>query len=725
MFCERCSPFWMLVVLLLAVPGTGARADETALLAAVPVGQYDWPSIDSIRVDHGYYNAEIDTCRITVYLTNPIANHTFNWDLFLRLYRDLVGYDYSFPSQPVTLAPGQTEIELIWYDPEAPDGFEYDLEAWLQDPESRGNLVTNGNFSSGLSGWTLHNNNPPGYGVEVTTLGESDPDNEAHVYSTQYNTYGIQPEMVQRVNLSPSSESVVHLRFKMHTDDIMWGYGIARIYIRTDRGGEYTFWHSTVAPPPNSSTHHYWPIMDSNWHERKIYLRDLPQGVDQWIEIGARAELQCGMPYCMAETDIYLDDIGAYDSDDPTLDEYLAGFVKTDMSTQYIGDYTVALRECVSETFPDMGLIEDAIPLLQTVHVWDRFHTDICAAAVYQQIGNDTARDVAASMAAYRLFEPVLTYLSLAHAAVKASVLDVVGHGIMHALRNSVLERLEDQLLGRGLDFPQVAADVSAGLRDPDGDWRPGVDCLFLGPLDVSLSVLDGGGQVRGSCTAETLGVTRCVVIPLLGDSLLLASLDEGARVLTELDSVCATDSLCLSAVARSDGYVSLHLMHRQPPDPTIVQIYNLPLQAGDRLMVNLIGPGGMQSSYAFRLDRGGDGSIDSVITRGAASGLGEEEQDSPAAPWLAVAAPVDPSGRVTIRFGIPMRMRGTDVELAILDVGGRVVRTLRPAPRHRGASTIVWDGLDSNGCPVASGVYLCRLAWGGNHLVTRTVLIR
>jgi hypothetical protein len=62
---------------------------------------------------------------------------------------------------------------------------------------------------------------------------------------------------------------------------------------------------------------------------------------------------------------------------------------------------------------------------------------------------------------------------------------------------------------------------------------------------------------------------------------------------------------------------------------------------------------------------------------------------------------------QTTIAFSIKARMH---VEVAIYDVGGRLVRTLANETRAAGAYEITWDGRDDNGQAVASGVYFYRL---------------
>jgi len=79
-------------------------------------------------------------------------------------------------------------------------------------------------------------------------------------------------------------------------------------------------------------------------------------------------------------------------------------------------------------------------------------------------------------------------------------------------------------------------------------------------------------------------------------------------------------------------------------------------------------------------------------------------------------------AGSAEIRFQVPAR---TAVTLAVFDVTGRVIRTLARRPFDAGLHSVVWDGADGNGNPVASGVYYCRMQSSGFTAVRPVVLSR
>ena len=77
------------------------------------------------------------------------------------------------------------------------------------------------------------------------------------------------------------------------------------------------------------------------------------------------------------------------------------------------------------------------------------------------------------------------------------------------------------------------------------------------------------------------------------------------------------------------------------------------------------------------------------------------------------------------IEFTVPAGERGVEVALRIFDVAGQVVRSLADDVREPGRYTAEWDGTDSQGRSVASGVYLYQLRAGEFSAVRRMLLVR
>jgi hypothetical protein len=100
---------------------------------------------------------------------------------------------------------------------------------------------------------------------------------------------------------------------------------------------------------------------------------------------------------------------------------------------------------------------------------------------------------------------------------------------------------------------------------------------------------------------------------------------------------------------------------------------------------------------------------------RGATALLGCRPQ--PIARWPA---------RISFRVGDDDNWEGgPGVTVTIYDVRGRAVRRLGGDPLTPGEHAVIWDGLDSDGRPVASGCYPYILEVGGRALRSKAVVIR
>lgn len=81
---------------------------------------------------------------------------------------------------------------------------------------------------------------------------------------------------------------------------------------------------------------------------------------------------------------------------------------------------------------------------------------------------------------------------------------------------------------------------------------------------------------------------------------------------------------------------------------------------------------------------------------------------------------PFNPS--TNIEFFLPEK---TSVKLKIYDTAGRKVKTVLDEIKPAGKYTRGWNGTDSNGDPVSSGVYYCRLSTGKKAITKKLVLMR
>lgn len=133
---------------------------------------------------------------------------------------------------------------------------------------------------------------------------------------------------------------------------------------------------------------------------------------------------------------------------------------------------------------------------------------------------------------------------------------------------------------------------------------------------------------------------------------------------------------------------------------------------------------------YAFEIDFSPDGQY---FAYGRASGLAvarspvstgvDDPGDMTVESLMQVPSPNPFVGETTIRFAVPADAGRT--ELAIYNIAGRVVRTLVDGNVGPGRRSVTWDGTDSRGAPVASGIYYCRLRSAGRDESVKLTLLK
>jgi hypothetical protein len=81
---------------------------------------------------------------------------------------------------------------------------------------------------------------------------------------------------------------------------------------------------------------------------------------------------------------------------------------------------------------------------------------------------------------------------------------------------------------------------------------------------------------------------------------------------------------------------------------------------------------------------------------------------------------PFVPSTKIS--FTMPRAARAV---LKVYDIKGRLVRTLIDEETEKGESTVIWDGNDDSGRPVASGVYFYQLKADGQSQAKKMILLK
>lgn len=98
------------------------------------------------------------------------------------------------------------------------------------------------------------------------------------------------------------------------------------------------------------------------------------------------------------------------------------------------------------------------------------------------------------------------------------------------------------------------------------------------------------------------------------------------------------------------------------------------------------------------------------------------------AGPRLALAVepnPVRLPARIAFRIIAPLTIGARSTSLRIYDARGRLVRTLTHAPVPAESAFFEWDGTDRAGRRLASGLYVARLDWGGEHATAKLLVVR
>lgn len=99
---------------------------------------------------------------------------------------------------------------------------------------------------------------------------------------------------------------------------------------------------------------------------------------------------------------------------------------------------------------------------------------------------------------------------------------------------------------------------------------------------------------------------------------------------------------------------------------------------------------------------------------------VADDIQTLPVAPVLLQNYPNPFTTSSVIRFQLPTSQT---VHLAVYNATGQLIKTLASGNRTSGQHAVTWDGTDSSGQPVSSGVYLYRLTVNGRQDTQRMVL--
>jgi hypothetical protein len=153
----------------------------------------------------------------------------------------------------------------------------------------------------------------------------------------------------------------------------------------------------------------------------------------------------------------------------------------------------------------------------------------------------------------------------------------------------------------------------------------------------------------------------------------------------------------------------------------TSMTAHSLPPSGTTKFRVCIVPPAGIDTCFVTIKSNASNTPTQVMVILDVLTAIGP---DGPPRPFRIVSVapnPFNPS--TTVRFSLPAPM---PVTTEIWSVTGARVRTLtRDRPYAAGDNSVVWDGRNDHGSPVASGIYFIRVSTRLGTRMTRAVLLK
>jgi hypothetical protein len=742
---------------LVVVPSHGARADglepiqgfatldgpipldEAIVVESVPVPSKAstlYPYVESVSLQSGVATLGGDPLIVDVYVVNPSASVVSGATIQLELREPASGYlarpsavTVSLPASSTTLVPVEWTPDVVL------DGLQLDIRADVQVPFGKapgecGNLIVNGTFDTSCGGWTLVNNNPPGYGAKCS-FGYMD------VYSTIYNTVPNRYAAAYQALLFPEGSDpadwTLQFRARYSTQSGIYGYGVAQTFVQflhdNQDGtasviGEYVQFGSPISAPPNTPTRIFNRVQERVWFTFQLNLGELMSrlamtaSVDG-ILIGAMAYPACSLSNCNPSANTFLDDVALYPCSAAA--SALDGTViVTSLDQTIIGDREAIIRDCFRRDPSEQDVWADLVPFSSALNMWDGMIGNICAAGVYEDDGDDIAANFALFFAVAAYFDPFFELAGFLHLQAGGSVLQHVAsstieRGVLAGATGSVRQAMAGVI---GTPAKSTILDERALALRRALDTRPGPwSGLYMvdGPTALSVSA-----EGRTS-TIEVFSHLGIGVHALPDEHHQIVDVGDSIRALDGNHRVPASTPMTFSAVALEPGFVDLRFVTNVGSRVSLWTYPTIEVATGDLVTWGNPDPEG---NVEVHVDLGGDGSIDTSILGTPLGATGVDEITPVARRVLseicAQPNPFNPRTELTLHVS-----RAADVVVTVVDARGRRVRTLHSGRMDLGRHALTWDGLDDQSNAVASGVYHLRASSGAEVLWEKVALIR
>jgi hypothetical protein len=163
----------------------------------------------------------------------------------------------------------------------------------------------------------------------------------------------------------------------------------------------------------------------------------------------------------------------------------------------------------------------------------------------------------------------------------------------------------------------------------------------------------------------------------------------------------------------QSDEAMESYTLYRREGNAEPVAVASAPVQGVDGFYVDTSVKPGTTYHYELLIRTTGGDEYRSPVATVATAALGLTLHQN-------VPNPFNPM--TTIRYDLPSAVR---VQLSIVDVSGRRVRTLVDELQTPGSRDAIWNGRDDAGGAVASGVYFYVLEAGKQRLTKKLVLLK
>jgi hypothetical protein len=362
----------------------------------------------------------------------------------------------------------------------------------------------------------------------------------------------------------------------------------------------------------------------------------------------------------------------------------------------------------------------DLIPLSSAFTMWEEMNGNLCAAGVYQDDGDEVAKNFSLFFAAKAYFDPFFELTSQLRAQTGGQLLTQYSRGLVErGVIGPVQDQVREAMTGaidsteKAIGLDERATALARALEDRPSPWA--AVALVDGPAEISLTALGRTSTVDVYRHAG-MGVHE------LPDSLRqIVDVTDSIRAVSDSTWYAASEPIRTELLATESGVIDVAMVTQAAQLATAWQYPSVDVGAGDLVWWENPDASGVVMVY---LDRGNDGTVDLTLD-GTVIGL-TSTGDTPMAERPAVASvyarpnPFNP--RTTIELSLN---RDVHVQVDLLDARGRLVRRLHDDFLRAPVVRLTWDGTDEHGEPVASGVYLVRARSSESVQRTKVTLVR